>query len=99
MARLSREWGYQWTRRCDDRWKGPEWVLTRRLAERLVENGPGVGEERRLVSRVVSDPEVVRPVMVCPVDGGLITTSQGRHAPMCIRAVCRYEGVGVVDRG
>lgn len=31
---------------------------------------------------------------VCPLDGGTITTSGGRHPARCIKAVCRYVGTG-----
>lgn len=42
------------------------------------------------VARINTEP-------ICPNDGAAITTSGGRHAPRCIKAVCRYEGPGITD--
>ena len=41
--------------------------------------------------------ETIPVANVCPLDGGDITTSGGRHSARCVKAACRYEGEGVPD--
>lgn len=98
MARLRREWGVQVRTIAGDWSTDVGWAIDRQAAYSGADALYPTGEAR-VVSRVVSDwgPDdpTPPPFMVCPVDGGRITTSQGRHAPMCVKAVCRYEGPGV----